>query len=297
MATKNKPSVLPALLITALILIAVIYVGVKLSQEEKVLAPTMAVITLDSSIDSNVAKDMVKLLRKADKDNDVKAIIIEINSPGGTVVASKEIATAVKQTSKPTVAWIREVGASGAYWIASASNKIVADEASITGSIGVTGSYLEYSKLFDKYGVTYNSLTSGKYKDTGSPYKELSDSDRSYLLSLINALKVQFVQAVAENRHLTFDQVNNLATGQVMLGADAQKFKLIDTLGGKKEAQQVAEKLAGLKSSRLVQYEQSQSIFGSLSSEAQSLAYWAGRGIGDSVKPQADSELKLVAEI
>src|SRR3989344_139732 len=98
-------------------------------------------------------------IKKARSDSSVKAIIFEINSPGGTVVASKEIADAVKNLKKPNIALIREVGASGAYWVASASDKIVASPMSITGSIGVISSYSEFSKLFDKYGVTYQQLT------------------------------------------------------------------------------------------------------------------------------------------
>ncbi|MBI2040621.1 MAG: signal peptide peptidase SppA [DPANN group archaeon] len=296
MATKTKPVLLPTVILIFIILGGIAYIAVKFSQDN-VLAPAIAVVSISGGIDSSTAAGVSKILKKAGKDKEIKAVILEINSPGGTVVASKEIAAAVKELDKPVVAWIREEGASGAYWIASAADKIVADQGSITGSIGVTGSYLEFSKLFDKYGVTYNSLTSGKYKDTGSPYKNLSDSERSYFSGLINALKVQFVQAVAENRNLSFDYVNNLATGQVFLGTDAQNYKLVDVLGGRNEAQKTAEKLAGLKNSRLVEYGQQQSLFGSLSSTAETLAYWAGRGIGDSVKPQADSDIKLVAEI
>ncbi len=296
MATKPKPKLLPAFVLMLIIVSGVAYVAIKFSQDN-VLAPSIAVIPIKGGIDSNAAAEITKVLKKVDKDSNIRAIILEINSPGGTVVASKEIATAVKNTGKPVVAWIREEGASGAYWVASAADKIVADQGSITGSIGVTGSYLEFSGLFGKYGVTYNSLTSGQYKDTGSPYKNISNSERSYLLGLINALKIQFVQAVAENRNLSFDYVDSLANGRVFLGTEAQNYKLVDVLGGKAEAQKTAESLAGIRESRLVEYGRQQSIFGSLNSEAQSLAYWTGRGIGDSVKPQADSELKLVAEI
>ena len=99
------------------------------------------------------SQDAVEFIEKADKNPSIKAIILEINSPGGSAVASEEIANAVRKTNKTTVAWIREVGASGAYWVASASDKIVASPMSITGSIGVISSYLEFSKLFEKYGV------------------------------------------------------------------------------------------------------------------------------------------------
>ena len=98
---------------------------------------------------------IVSYIKKANKDQSVKGIIFAINSPGGTVVASEEIVNAIKQTKKPKIAWIREVGASGAYWVASACDEIVADPMSITGSIGVISSYLEFSGLMKKYGVGY----------------------------------------------------------------------------------------------------------------------------------------------
>ena len=114
---------------------------------------------------------ILNYLDLAQRNPNIKGVLLEINSPGGTVVASKEIADKVKQMNKPVVSYIREIGTSGAYWIASSSNVIVADPLSITGSIGVIGSYLEFSQLLEKYGVTYQRLVSGSYKDTGSPFK------------------------------------------------------------------------------------------------------------------------------
>src|SRR3990167_6506295 len=99
--------------------------------------------------------DIVELIEKAEKNDEIKAIVFEINSPGGSPVASDEIGRAVKDAQKPTVAWIREVGASGGYWIASASDHIIANRMSLTGSIGVIGSYLEFAELLDRYNVTY----------------------------------------------------------------------------------------------------------------------------------------------
>src|SRR3989338_2223036 len=109
--------------------------------------------------------DAVELIEKADKNPNIKAIILEINSPGGSAVASEEIAKAVQKTNKTTVAWIREVGASGAYWVASSSDYVIANRVSITGSIGVIASYLEFPGFLEKYNVTYRRLVSGKYKD------------------------------------------------------------------------------------------------------------------------------------
>ena len=138
----------------------------------------IAVITIDEPISIGKqsipfqnqfsSQDIIENLDKASQDSTVKGIILEINSPGGTVVASKEIADRVKSMNKPVVSWIREIGTSGAYWIASSSDKIVADPLSITGSIGVISSYLEFAGLLKNYNVTYESLTTGKFKEIGS---------------------------------------------------------------------------------------------------------------------------------
>ena len=116
---------------------------------------------------------IINFLNQAEKDKSVKAILLEINSPGGTAVASSEIADKVSSIQKPVVAFIREVGASGAYWIASSCDKIVANPLSITGSISAISSYLEFSDLMENYGVKYEKLTSGEYKDIGSPFRSL----------------------------------------------------------------------------------------------------------------------------
>src|SRR3989344_1616932 len=123
--------------------------------------------------------EAVELIEKADKNPNIKAIILEINSPGGSAVASEEIAKAVKKTNKTTVAWIREVGASGAYWVASSSDYVIANRVSITGSIGVIASYLEFPGLLERYNVTYQRMVSGKYKDLGSPYREMTQEEKA----------------------------------------------------------------------------------------------------------------------
>jgi len=257
------------------------------------LAPAIAVIPLSGSIGIDGSADpatISKLIQRADNDIAVKAMIFEINSPGGSVVASKEIADSIKSAQKPTVAWIREVGASGAFWAATSADKVVADPASMTGSIGVEASYLDFSKAMDKYGITYNRLVSGDLKDTGSQYKELTSAEKSYLLGKVITIKDIFVAAIASNRNLTFDYVNKKATGEIWLGSEAKDMGFIDVLGGKAEAQATAQQLAGLKESRLVSFEQKQSPLASLlSGNIGSVAYWMGRGIGDSWTALASS--------
>ena len=121
------------------------------------------------------SSDVVEFIESADEDAQIKAILLEINSPGGSAVASDEIAAAIKKTEKPVVAVIREAGASGGYWIASAADHIIANRMSITGSIGVISSYLEFSGLMGKYGVGYQRLVSGGRKSIGGSLRKLDD--------------------------------------------------------------------------------------------------------------------------
>ena len=137
--------------------------------------------------------DIVEMIEKADKNPSIKAIIFEINSRGGSAVASQEIADAVAKTNKTKVAWIREVGASGAYWVASSTDHIVANRASITGSIGVIASYLEFPGFLERYNITYNRLVAGKYKDIGSPFKEMTSEERAVFQQTLDEMRDYFV--------------------------------------------------------------------------------------------------------
>jgi protease-4 len=280
----------------SILIVAGLYFGAAGSVTEGI-KPTIAVIKVQGVIGSNSAEEIIGLLDEVSKDVAVKAIILEINSPGGTVVASEEIANKVKEIDKPVVAWIRETGASGAYWVASAADYVVADRASMTGSIGVTASYLEFSGLMDEYGVKYERLVTGDYKDTGSPFKELSKEERGYLEGKINSINDMFIQEVAENRDLSEGQVTRLATGEIFLGEEAYSLGLVDLLGGEKEAQAAAESLAELKTSKLIKIEPARSLFDLIRKDVGVMFYQIGRGIGDSWQPAYESEIVLKAEL
>src|SRR3989344_41623 len=108
-------------------------------------------------------------------------VLIKIDSPGGTVVGSRSVVETLKSMKKPSVCWLGDTAASGAYWIASACQTIIADPLTITGSIGATASYLQYTGFFEKYGISYQQIVSGEYKDTGSPYKNLTEEEKTKL--------------------------------------------------------------------------------------------------------------------
>ena len=179
------------------------------------------------------SSEIVEYIEKANSDIQIQAIVIEINSPGGSAVASDEIAAAILKVEKPVVAMIREVGASGGYWIASATDHIIANRMSITGSIGVISSYLEFSGLMEEYGVGYERLVAGKYKDMGAPFKKLNSEEKKIMQSKLDKIHDYFVREIANNRELSESEVKKLATGEFFLGVEALDNGLIDQLGNK----------------------------------------------------------------
>ena len=161
----------------------------------------------------------------------IKAVLIEIDSYGGSPVASEELANKIKDYKLPVIAMVREGATSGAYWVASASDRIFASKMSDIGSIGVTMSYLDDSKLNEKEGYTWNSLSTGKFKDSGSEQKPLTKEERALFERDLNIIHEQFVKAVAENRGMSEERVRELADGSSMLGEMALEKGLIDEIG------------------------------------------------------------------
>lgn len=215
------------------------------------------------------ADEIVKQIEIANSNKHVAAIILELNTPGGTVVASEDIAKAVEKSEKPVVAWMREIATSGGYWIAASTDEIIADPASITGSIGVTGSYLSFEGLFNEYGVKYERLVSGPYKDTGTPFRNLTAQEQSLMQGKINYINELFIDHVSQSRGMDREDVKRVATGEIFLGSEALNLGLVDKLGSKDEAVGSAENLAGIDASRTVEYRKSVGILERLSALAQ----------------------------
>lgn len=241
------------------------------------------------------ATDIVEQIEKADKDPSIQAIILDINSPGGGPVASAEIARAITEANKTTVAVIREVGASGAYWAASAADHVIANEVSVTGSIGVIGSYLMYGDLLERYNVSYERFIAGKYKDMGSPYREMSSEEKSLYQELLDKMRVVFVRNVAENRGLDYDYVETLATGQIYLGSEALELGLIDQLGGKKEAYAYIAKEKGI-TVEPVKYEKEKTFFELLAQALDNTGFSVGTGIGAALVEDEDTGIMATLE-
>ncbi|MBD3260018.1 signal peptide peptidase SppA [Candidatus Woesearchaeota archaeon] len=238
------------------------------------------------AIGGSVSPVISDYLKKAKENPRMKAILLEINSPGGTVVASKEIAAAVEdaKTKKPVVAWIREVGASGGYWIASSADFIVADEMSITGSIGVLGSYVSFSGLMQDYNVTYERLVGGQYKDAGSPLKELTEEERELLQVRIDLIHEAFIRKVAEDRNLPYENAKAAATGMFYLGTQAKELGLIDQLGSKKEVKDYLKNKLQVEKLKFIEYKKKPTFLDALMQVMSQSFFYLGKGISSGMK-------------
>ncbi len=228
------------------------------------------------------SSQIVRDIEDASRNPEIKAILLEIDSPGGAPVATDEIATAIERANKTTAAWIREAGASGAYWIASATEYIVANRMSITGSIGVYGSYLDFSGFISDWNVSYERLVGGKYKDTGAPFRKLSSQERKLLQKKIDLMHQIFSDEIQKNRKLTKSQINAVAEGEFYLGSEAISLGLIDKLGGKKEAIEYIEKKLNI-TAKLAVYEHRPSLLEILGGMVNERSFFLGKGIGEGI--------------
>ena len=194
----------------------------------------IAVIDIEGVILS--AETVDTQLRKFGDDSSVKAIILHINSPGGGAAASQEIYHEVlrirKEKHKKIIASVESVGASGAYYIASACDRIYANEASVVGSIGVIMEWMNYGDLLKWAKLKNITITAGELKDAGDPSRDLTPKEQAYFQSLVDNMYSQFVHDVAEGRHTTDDKIKPLATGQVWTGKQSLPLGLIDRVGG-----------------------------------------------------------------
>jgi protease IV len=194
---------------------------------------------------------VVGQLKKFGEDDSIKAIIIHVNSPGGGVAASEEIYREVKRLrddkKKRIVASIETVGASGAYYVSSASSKIFADKGSIVGSIGVIAQYVNYGELLRWAKLKDITMKAGEFKDTGSPTRDMTPAEQAYLQSLIDNMHTQFIQAVADGRHAKPEDIRAVANGKVWTGEQALEMKMIDQVGDFQTAVEDTAKSVGIR--------------------------------------------------
>lgn len=206
----------------------------------------LAVVTVKGPIMES--KEIVDQLDRVEKNDDIKGLVLRIDSPGGGVGASQEIYQAVKRVGKKkkVVASMGGVAASGGYYIAVAADKIVANPGTVTGSIGVLMDYVNVEDLLSFLKLHAELLTAGKLKDVGSPLRPLTPQDRAFLQSLLDNMHAQFLQAVQENRGIDPKKMKELGDGRVFTGQQALEEKLIDKLGNQQVAVDLAAELAGI---------------------------------------------------
>jgi protease-4 len=196
-------------------------------------------------------KDVIEQLHKYADDSSIKAIIIHVNSPGGGAAASEEIYREVlrirDKDKKPIVASIETVGASGAYFVSSATSKIFADNASIVGSIGVIAEWVNYEELMKWAKLQQITLKAGEFKDVGSPTRQMTPEERAYMQGLIDNMHAQFIHSVAVGRKMKDDQILPLANGKVWTGEEALPLKLVDQIGDFRAAVEDTAKSVGIK--------------------------------------------------
>lgn len=197
-------------------------------------------------------------LRRAEEDERVRALIVRINSPGGTITASdivyREIQAFKARRKIPVVAAIMDVGASGGYYAALAADAILVHPTTVTGSIGVVMLTVNAQGLMEKIGVAPLAIKSGEKKDAGSPFRRLTDEERAIFQSVIDEMYGRFVRLIAESRKIPEERVRALADGRIYTAEQARRLGLVDRVGYLDEAVEMAKQAAGLAEARVVMY-------------------------------------------
>jgi protease-4 len=190
------------------------------------------------------------------KDAGVKALVLRVDSPGGGASAAQEIHEYIRGIQKdgvPIVVSMGSMAASGGYYISCSADTIVANPGTLTGSIGVIMSFTNLEELFGKIGMDFDVIKSGRYKDTGSWSREMTDDERALLQGTIDDIHAQFVEAVAEGRGMGFDDVAGLADGRIFSGRQALEAGLVDRLGTLEDAIAIAGRMGGIEGTPHVQ--------------------------------------------
>ena len=224
-------------------LLNVFFPDLDLSTEDRIALIRVEGVILDS-------QTTVGELKRFSENPSVKAIVLRIDSPGGGVVPSQEIHDAVKRvrtkSNKAVIASMGSVAASGGYYIAAATDRIVANPGTLTGSIGVIMETANVEGLLQKIGVEGVVIKSGKYKDVGSPLRKMSDEERGLLQTVMDDVHKQFIEAVAEGRAIELADAQALADGRIFTGRQAKEAKLVDELGDLEDAIQLAADVVGI---------------------------------------------------
>ncbi|MFB6107450.1 MAG: signal peptide peptidase SppA [Haloplanus sp.] len=245
---------------------------------------------LPGSVGGPSADDVVEQIERADEDDNARALVVKLDTPGGEVVPSDDIRRAAVRFDGPTVAYATDVCASGGYWIASGCDELWARDASLVGSIGVIGSRVNVSDLAEDLGVSYERFAAGKYKDAGTPLKELSEDEREYLQGLIEGFYDDFVDRVAEGREMDPEAVRD-TEARVYLGSEAVDLGLVDELGDREAVEDRVTDLLDEEAS-VREFAPSRGVAARLRGGATAVAYAFGAGLAGAVVGE-ESDLRL----
>lgn len=206
----------------------------------------LAVVRVEGLIMQN--KATLKWIDRLYRDDSVKGVLLRVDSPGGGAAASQELHEAIVrlQRKKPVVAYMGSVAASGGLMVAVAAPVVVANPSAVTGSIGVKMDIAQVQGLMQKLGVGQETLTTGKYKDAGSPFKAMTEQERSYLQGVLDDMHQQFVALVAKSRNLPLEKVLAIADGRIFTGREALALGLVNALGGQDAATNLLQKATGI---------------------------------------------------
>ncbi len=199
-------------------------------------------------------------LDQAAEDQAVAAVVLEVNSPGGGVTASDEMQQSIldfkRTTGKPVVVSMGDTAASGGYYISTAADRIVANETTITGSLGVIFSLTNFAELADEYGVRQEVIKSGEFKDMGSSFRDLTPEEREIFQSLVDESYDEFVEVIVQGRDIPEERVREIADGRIYSGEQARELGLVDSFGGLDEAAKISQELANVQGATVVRYVQ-----------------------------------------
>lgn len=220
----------------------------------------IAVVEVDGIITES--ESISKQIKEFGERDDIKVIVVRINSPGGGVGPSQEIYREIKKVNakKKVIASMGAVAASGGYYIAAAANKIVANPGTITGSIGVIMEFANAEELLSKIGFKGYVIKSGEYKDIGSPLRGMKENEKRLLQNVIDDVHRQFVDVVAENRKLKVDVVKKIADGRIFSGQQAKEIGLVDNIGNFQDAIDIAASISNIKGKPVVLYPEKKGV-------------------------------------
>lgn len=241
---------------------------------------------LSAAPTGTTADAVVDQVERADADGSVEALLVRLNTPGGEIIPSEDIKLAVERFEGPVVAQVVDTCASGGYEVASGCDEVWAREGSVVGSIGVIGSRVNASELADDLGISYEQFTAGKYKDAGTPLKELEPDERAYLQDIVDGYYDQFVEGIAERREIDPAEIRD-TEARIYLGRRAHDLGLVDELGTRRDIEDRLSQLLG-EQPVVESFEPRRPLPTRLRTGARQLAYAFGAGLTGTVRQDGD---------